>query len=76
MTMKPIRVRTTPTPRNSEPSLALSACAAAYRARATGAGEDQADQRPRTRPALPSAGVPASRRAAIGEIFPARRAGT
>ncbi len=27
------------------------------------------------RPALASAGVPASRSAAIGEIFPARRAG-
>jgi hypothetical protein len=30
---------------------------------------------PRTRPARPSAGVPASRSAAIGEILPPRRAG-
>ena len=75
ITMKPIRVKTTPTPRKSDPSLALSACAAVYRA-APPAAVRTRPIRARTRPARPSAGVPASRRAAIGEIFPARRAGT
>ena len=74
MTTKPMRERTTPRPRNIEPSLALSACVATSRAAAPPPVRSSPIPA-RTQPALPSAGVPASRRAAIGEIFPARRAG-